>query len=159
MCMDLLKILPLEGLVTSHLELLLEIFKLNRRKKHFYEGRKPTFEDVKVLAEWMSHLKKNDPAFVDSDVPRMLNVIREVLQKAITDSFEAAPATASQQEVSLRHDLAFIQSINSLYALGLFDQKNASLVLFEVASQLKQERPFTSQEQANARLRVLLFSL
>jgi hypothetical protein len=43
--------------------------------------------------------------------------------------------------------------------LQILDNKTSSLILFEVVQQIRKEVPFTSQEEANARLRVLLFAL
>jgi hypothetical protein len=44
----------------DHFELLMALFKANKRKKRFYEGRKPTLSDVRVLADKIEALVKRD---------------------------------------------------------------------------------------------------
>lgn len=52
-----------------------------------------------------------------------------------------------------------MEIVDKLHDLGIFDQKCASLILFEVATQIKREQPFSSQDEANVRLKMLLFGL
>ena len=39
--------------------MILALFKANKKKKRFYEGRKPNYEDVSVIADRLEAVKHN----------------------------------------------------------------------------------------------------
>ena len=53
--MDLLRLIPEKRLQSSHFEMMLALFKA----KKFFEGRKPTIDDVKILSDRISTVAKN----------------------------------------------------------------------------------------------------
>jgi hypothetical protein len=86
LCLDLLKLIPESRLQTAHFETILALFKAGNstRKKRFYEGRKPSYDDVQVIVERIRWLKEGDKEIEQSSVELMREIARLVLQKAIT---------------------------------------------------------------------------
>ena len=52
-----------------------------------------------------------------------------------------------------------IKIARELEELKIFDNKTGSLLLFEAVQHIRKEKPFLSQDDANARLKMILFAL
>lgn len=55
--------------------------------------------------------------------------------------------------------MQLIKIAGALTDLKVFDNKTASLLLFETASYIIKDKPFANQLEANSRLKMLLFAL
>ena len=58
--MDLIKLIPQERLQVGHFEMILALFKSNRRNKKFFDGRKPNYEDMQIITERIEWAVKNE---------------------------------------------------------------------------------------------------
>ena len=57
-CIDLLNLIPVNSLTPNHFETILALFKQAKgRKRSFYDGRKPTYEDVSLILSRIESIK------------------------------------------------------------------------------------------------------
>jgi len=120
--MDLLRLI--EKPKPGHLEMVLALFKA----KKFYEGRRPSLDDVQVLANCLSEVD-----VTPESLAHMREITRLVLQKIIT-AVETSPALAEETALRVSTDLKLIRTISKLEELQIIDNHTVSLVLFEVLS-------------------------
>lgn len=80
-CIDLMKLLPEVNF--EHFEMLMALFKASRKNKRFWEGRKPTYDDVQVIINRVKDLKLSH-SVDETALSQLQEIARFVLQKAIT---------------------------------------------------------------------------
>lgn len=66
--------------------MILALFKASKKnQKRFYEGRKPTIDDVKIIVERIGKVIENEKGSLEeANFTQMREIARLVLQKAIT---------------------------------------------------------------------------
>jgi hypothetical protein len=68
-CMDLLALIPQDQLNPSHFETILALFKESRsRKRTFYDGRKPSYDDVQLILSRIEAIKANNKEIDDASL-------------------------------------------------------------------------------------------
>jgi len=87
-CLDLLSLIPKEQLNASHFETILALLKESRsRKRTFYDGRRPSYDDVQLIINRIEHIKAAKKKQIDdASLQSMREITRLILQKAITES-------------------------------------------------------------------------
>lgn len=61
--MDLLKLIPEDNITANHFETILALFKKSKgQQKAFYEGRRPSYEDVQLILSRIKSVIKNESA-------------------------------------------------------------------------------------------------
>ncbi len=64
--------------------MILALFKAGKINKKFYDGRKPNYEDVQLIADRIDCLRKNEKEIDEKIMKELKEIARFVLQKAIT---------------------------------------------------------------------------
>ncbi len=65
-CIDLLNLIPEDQLSAHHFETILALFKeFKGRKKSFYDGRKPSYEDVQLILSRIEAIKTSQGTELD----------------------------------------------------------------------------------------------
>ena len=79
-CIDLLNLIPPEDLTANNFETILALFKQSKgRKRSFYNGRKPSYDDVSLILSRIEAIKSQNSDIDDASLQSMREVTRLIL--------------------------------------------------------------------------------
>ncbi|CDW91269.1 UNKNOWN [Stylonychia lemnae] len=176
--LELFNLVPDELITKDYFEYLVAILSEQLKKSKFTRCRQPTYTDVSVFMRKLGNLKSQNQELEAECLKRYNQVIRVLLQKAISskgdsqiDNLEQAALRKQLQsqnspsqiqlinDKKIKDDLEFLQLLKQQNESQIFDADTCKLIVFELSQQILKPAPFEDQVEAQIRLALMLYSL